>query len=51
MHRRQAYGCDIMRAYIDVANERIGSLIDGALRVRPMNKPIYEPEPARISRE
>jgi len=51
LHGRKAYGCDIMPDYIDVAKERIQSLIEGELRVRPMNKPIYEPEPARGGRE
>lgn len=51
MHGRQAYGCDITADYIKVAKERIESLIDGDLRVRPMNKPIYEPHPERIVSE
>lgn len=40
---RNAYGCDIMQEYIDIANERIALLSRGELRIRPMNKPIYEP--------
>ena len=40
---RNAYGCDLMREYVDIAEERIGMLMNGTLRVRPMNKPVYEP--------
>lgn len=40
---RNAYGCDIMQKYIDIAEERIAALLDGSLRTRPMNKPVYEP--------
>ena len=40
---RNAYGCDIVQGYIDIANERIERLNNGELRVRPMNKPVYEP--------
>jgi len=40
---RNAYGCDIMQEYIDIANGRIEQLNNGELRVRPMNKPVYEP--------
>lgn len=40
---RHAYGCDIMQEYVDIANERIDMLVKGELRVRPMNKPVYEP--------
>ena len=42
-NRRNAYGCDVMREYVDIAEERIGMLMKGTLRVRPMNKPVYEP--------
>lgn len=42
-HGRNAYGCDTTESYIDIANNRIGQLRNGELRLRPMNKPIYEP--------
>lgn len=40
---RNAYGCDIMQEYINIANKRIEQFNNGELRVRPMNKPVYEP--------
>jgi adenine-specific DNA-methyltransferase len=40
---RNAFGCDIMNEYIDIARKRIDRLAKGELRVRPMNKPVYEP--------
>lgn len=40
---RHAYGCDVVQAYIDIAEERVKAYRNGDLRVRPMNKPIYEP--------
>ncbi len=43
MHKRKAYGCDILPEYINIAKERILQLQAGKLRVRPMNKPVYEP--------
>ena len=42
---RKAYGCDILPEYIDLAKERIAEFRSGKLRVRPMNKPVYEPPP------
>ena len=42
---RKAYGCDIVQEYIDATLQRISQLRSGKLRVRPMNKPIYEPPP------
>lgn len=40
---RHAYGCDIVSDYVDIAKERIEMLLDGSLRTRPMNKPVYQP--------
>lgn len=40
---RNAYGCDNVREYVDMAEERVQALLNGELRVRPMNKPVYEP--------
>lgn len=42
-HKRHAFGCDIIPEYIRTAEERIRQLDAGKLRVRPMNKPVYEP--------
>lgn len=42
-HDRNAYGCDIVQEYVDVALDRVNQLIAGTLRTRPMNKPIYDP--------
>lgn len=42
-HDRNAYGCDIMQEYVDVALDRVDQLFAGTLRTRPMNKPIYDP--------
>lgn len=44
-HDRSAYGCDIQERYIDIARERISALFAGTLRLRPMNRPVYEPPP------
>lgn len=43
MHDRVGYGCDVVQEYVDVAWERVHALRAGALRTRPMNKPIYDP--------
>lgn len=40
---RRAYGCDLVQDYIDIAEGRIQDYRNGELRVRPMNKPVYEP--------
>jgi adenine-specific DNA-methyltransferase len=40
---RHAYGCDLVPEYVEIAEQRIDELRAGTLRIRPMNKPIYEP--------
>ena len=44
-HDRRAYGCDVHKRYIEIAHERVASLQNGTLRLRPMNRPVYEPPP------
>ena len=48
-NERNAYGCDAMQEYIDIANDRLQQLADGTLRTRPMNMPIYEPPTGGIN--
>ncbi|WP_439570747.1 DNA-methyltransferase [Sphingomonas sp.] len=43
-NKRNAFGCDLMQDYVDVALERVVQLEAGILRTRPMNKPIYNPD-------
>ncbi len=43
MHDRAAYGCDVVPEYVDVAMDRVNRFYAGALRTRPMGKPIYDP--------
>jgi adenine-specific DNA-methyltransferase len=50
-NNRNAYGCDIMQKYIAIAIERVESLLNGSLRTRPMNKPVYEPPSNTITNE
>ncbi len=42
-HRRIGYGCDVELEYIKIAEERVTALKNGALKTRPINKPVYNP--------
>jgi len=44
-HSRRAAGADVMGEYIEVARERVVLAARGALRTRPMSRPVYEPSP------
>lgn len=43
MHGRKGYGCDTVEEYVAIAKERVAALQAGALKTRPMGKPIYDP--------
>jgi adenine-specific DNA-methyltransferase len=42
-HNRVGVGCDVQKEYIDVAYDRIKSFKEGTLKLRPINKPVYDP--------
>jgi adenine-specific DNA-methyltransferase len=48
-HGRNAYGCDLIPEYEAVAHDRIKALLRGTLRLRPMDKPIYQPPVAEAT--
>jgi adenine-specific DNA-methyltransferase len=42
-HGRRGMGADTVPKYIKLARQRIRQEIEGTLRTRPMNKPVYDP--------
>lgn len=42
-HGRRAFGCDVVTEYVDIAWERLHALEAGKLRLRPMDRPVYNP--------
>jgi adenine-specific DNA-methyltransferase len=40
---RNAYGCDTMKEYVDVAKKRVKELRAGTLPIRELGKPVYDP--------
>jgi len=42
-HGRAGFGCDIILEYVEIAWDRIHALRAGALKTRPMHKPVYDP--------
>ncbi len=43
MHGRRAMGAEIVHEYVEVAKERIRAAENGGLRVRPLERPVYQP--------
>jgi adenine-specific DNA-methyltransferase len=46
-HNRRGAGAETVQRYVEIARERIKKAINGTLKVRPMNKPIYNPDQKR----
>jgi adenine-specific DNA-methyltransferase len=44
-------GCEIIEEYYNIAIERTKLAMNGNLKTRPMNKPIYDPENPKINLE
>lgn len=42
-HRRRGVGAETIPKYVDLARERIQQEIEGTLRTRPMDRPVYDP--------
>jgi len=45
-HNRKGAGAEIVRDYIEIARERIFKELNGTLKTRPMNKPVFDPQDA-----
>jgi adenine-specific DNA-methyltransferase len=50
-NRRRGIGCEIMEEYYAIAVERTRLAMEGRLKTRPMNKPIYDPKNPKINLE
>jgi len=44
LHNRRCAGADTEPRYLETARQRIRQAWNGTLRVRPMNKPVYQPD-------
>ena len=49
MHNRKAIGAEIVPEYVEVAKERIHLAEKGQLRIRPMTRPVYDPDAPEAS--
>jgi adenine-specific DNA-methyltransferase len=45
-HDRRGMGAETVHSYVDTACQRINQVLDGTLRVRAMNTPVFDPKDA-----
>ena len=50
IHNRVFWGCEINEEYVRISEERLQSVIDGTVRYRPFDKPLYDPHTSSLSR-
>lgn len=46
-HGRRGAGAEIIPKYLEIAHQRIHQELEGSLRTRPMDRPVYDPVDAR----
>ncbi len=44
MRKRRAAGADVLREYLETARNRIELALLGKLPIRPMDRPVYQPD-------
>ena len=50
MHDRKYWGCEIVPEYVEISRERLQASIDGTVKYRPFDRPIYEPKESNLSK-
>jgi adenine-specific DNA-methyltransferase len=45
LNNRRAAGADVIRKYLEIARERIGAALERRLPTRPLDRPVYKPDP------
>ena len=50
LHARYFWGCDIKKEYIDISKERLQKTLEGTIRYRPYDKPIYDASSSALSK-
>ena len=45
-HNRKGIGAELVQQYVDIAYDRINQAVNGFLRTRPMDRPVFDPEEA-----
>ncbi len=43
LHNRKAIGAELFKKYIEITKQRIDLALAGKLRIRPMDRPVYDP--------
>jgi len=50
IHGRRFWGCEIVDQYIEISHKRLQESVDGTVRYRPFNQPIYDAKQSNLSK-
>ena len=50
LHKRNFWGCGVVKEYIGVGRERLNATVAGTVRYRPYDQPIYDPGQSALSK-
>lgn len=50
LHERKYWGCEIMNDYVEISYERLLDTLDGTVKYRPFDKPIYDPSGTALAK-
>lgn len=50
VHGRAFWGCEIVEEYIDIGKSRLQASLDGTIKYRPVDQPIYDPKQSNLSK-
>lgn len=50
LHKRNFWGCEVVEEYIETGKKRLNDTIEGTVRYRPYDQPIYDPGQSALSK-
>ena len=50
IHNRVFWGCEINNKYFEIGKERLQSVLQGTVKYRPFDKPLYDPKSSPLSK-
>ena len=50
IHNRIFWGCEVVDEYIDICKKRLQESLDGTVKYRPFDKPIYDSSSSNLSK-
>ena len=50
VHNRSFWGCELVDEYVDISRERLQESVDGTIKYRPFDQPIYDAKRSNLSK-